>query len=143
MSMQKLYLLVPLAPLFGAMIAGLAGTLNAHLTFFIGANEYGFDRGVEILTMAILGGINGLAGPVLGAFILTLLPETLRAKLAGLVPASAATARRMSRSVMMPITRPPPAATARAAAANAAAGAEQVGEGHRRLGDLERRPEPG
>lgn len=63
----------------GAMIAGLAGTLNAHLTFFIGANEYGFDRGVEILTMAILGGINGLIGPVLGAFILTLLPETLRA----------------------------------------------------------------
>lgn len=63
----------------GAMIAGLAGALNAHLTFFIGPNEYGFDRGVEILTMAILGGINGLAGPVLGAFILTLLPETLRA----------------------------------------------------------------
>lgn len=63
----------------GAAIAGLAGTLNAHLTFFIGPNEYGFDRGVEILTMAILGGINGLAGPVLGGLILTLLPETLRA----------------------------------------------------------------
>ena len=63
----------------GAAIAGLAGALNAHLTFFIGPNEYGFDRGVEILTMAILGGINGLAGPVVGALILTLLPETLRA----------------------------------------------------------------
>ena len=63
----------------GATIAGLAGALNAHLTFFIGPNEYGFDRGVEILTMAILGGINGLAGPVIGALILTLLPETLRA----------------------------------------------------------------
>ncbi len=62
----------------GAAIAGLAGTLNAHLTFFIGPNEYGFDRGVEILTMAILGGINGLTGPVLGAVILTLLPEVLR-----------------------------------------------------------------
>ena len=63
----------------GAVLAGLAGTLNAHLTFFIGPNEYGFDRAVEILTMAILGGINGLAGPVLGAVILTLLPEVLRA----------------------------------------------------------------
>jgi len=62
----------------GAAIAGLAGTLNAHLTFFIGPNEYGFDRGVDILTMAILGGINGLAGPVLGGTILTLLPEVLR-----------------------------------------------------------------
>jgi branched-chain amino acid transport system permease protein len=62
----------------GAGIAGLAGALNAHLTFFIGPAEYGFDRGVDILTMAILGGVNGLAGPVLGAGIITLLPELLR-----------------------------------------------------------------
>jgi branched-chain amino acid transport system permease protein len=67
-----------LAFVLGAALAGLAGALNAHLTFFIGPNEYGFDRGVEILTMAILGGINGLTGPVLGAVILTLLPEVLR-----------------------------------------------------------------
>lgn len=67
-----------LAFVLGAAIAGLAGTLNAHLTFFIGPNEYGFDRGVDILTMAILGGINGLTGPVLGGTILTLLPEVLR-----------------------------------------------------------------
>ena len=46
-----------LAFVLGAAIAGLAGTLNAHLTFFIGPNEYGFDRGVEILTMTILGGV--------------------------------------------------------------------------------------
>lgn len=62
----------------GAAIAGLAGALDAHLTFFIGPGEYGFDRAVEILTMAILGGIGNLAGPVLGAAILTLLPELLR-----------------------------------------------------------------
>ena len=68
-----------LAFVLGAAIAGLAGTLNAHLTFFIGPNEYGFDRGVDILTMAILGGINGLTGPVLGGVILTVLPESLRA----------------------------------------------------------------
>jgi branched-chain amino acid transport system permease protein len=67
-----------LAFVLGAALAGLAGALNAHLTFFIGPNEYNFDRGVEILTMAILGGINGLTGPVLGAVILTLLPEALR-----------------------------------------------------------------
>jgi branched-chain amino acid transport system permease protein len=67
-----------LAFVLGAALAGLAGALNAHLTFFIGPNEYNFDRGVEILTMAILGGINGLTGPVLGAVILTLLPEVLR-----------------------------------------------------------------
>lgn len=68
-----------LAFVLGAAIAGLAGALNAHHTFFIGPNEFGFDRGVDILTMAVLGGINSLFGPVLGAVILTMLPETLRA----------------------------------------------------------------
>jgi branched-chain amino acid transport system permease protein len=67
-----------LAFALGAAIAGLAGVLNAHLTFFIGPQEFGFDRGVEILTMTILGGINSLFGPVLGALIITLLPELLR-----------------------------------------------------------------
>ncbi|MBU6258829.1 MAG: branched-chain amino acid ABC transporter permease [Burkholderiales bacterium] len=67
-----------LAFVAGGAIAGLAGALNAHLTFFIGPNEFGFDRGVEILTMAILGGVHGVAGPVVGAVIVTLLPELLR-----------------------------------------------------------------
>jgi branched-chain amino acid transport system permease protein len=67
-----------LAFVLGAAIAGLAGTLNAHLTFFIGPSEYGFDRAVDILTMTILGGIGNLTGPVIGAVILTLLPEMLR-----------------------------------------------------------------
>ena len=67
-----------LAFALGGAIAGLAGALNAHLTFFIGPQEFGFDRGVEILTMTILGGINSLFGPVIGALIITLLPELLR-----------------------------------------------------------------
>ena len=68
-----------LAFALGAAIAGLAGALNAHLTFFIGPSEFGLDRGVDILTMAILGGTGSLTGPVLGALIITLLPELLRA----------------------------------------------------------------
>ncbi len=67
-----------LAFVLGAAIAGLAGALNAHLTFFISPGEYGFDRAVDILTMTILGGIGSLSGPVIGAVILTLLPELLR-----------------------------------------------------------------
>jgi branched-chain amino acid transport system permease protein len=67
-----------LAFVLGAAVAGLAGALNAHLTFFIGPNEYGFERAVEILTMTILGGIGGLLGPILGSSIITLLPEVLR-----------------------------------------------------------------
>ena len=67
-----------LAFVMGAAIAGLAGGLDAHLTFFVGPQEFGFDRGVDILTMAILGGIGSLPGPLIGAAILTLLPEVLR-----------------------------------------------------------------
>lgn len=62
----------------GAVIAGLAGALNAHYTFFISPREYGFENAVDILTMTVLGGISTLVGPVLGAAILTLLPELLR-----------------------------------------------------------------
>ncbi|MCL2658582.1 MAG: branched-chain amino acid ABC transporter permease [Betaproteobacteria bacterium] len=66
-----------LAFILGAALAGLAGTLNAHLTFMIDPKEFGFDRGVEILTMAIFGGIGSLVGPVLGSAIFTLLPTVL------------------------------------------------------------------
>jgi branched-chain amino acid transport system permease protein len=62
----------------GAMIAGLAGALNAHFTYFLSPREYGFENAVDILTMAVLGGTGSLAGPVLGAAILGLLPELLR-----------------------------------------------------------------
>jgi len=62
----------------GAFIAGVAGALNAHFTFFISPREYGFENAVDILTMAVLGGTSSLIGPMLGASILTLLPELLR-----------------------------------------------------------------
>lgn len=61
-----------------AMLAGLAGALNAHVSSFISPNDYGFDAAVTILSFALLGGIGSPFGPVLGAFILTLLPEVLR-----------------------------------------------------------------
>lgn len=62
----------------GAFIAGVAGALNAHFTFFISPREYGFENAVDILTMAVLGGTYSLIGPMLGSSILTLLPELLR-----------------------------------------------------------------
>jgi branched-chain amino acid transport system permease protein len=62
----------------GAALAGLAGGLNAHFTFFISPNEYGFDRGVEILAMGVLGGTGSPWGAVLGGTLITLLPELLR-----------------------------------------------------------------
>jgi branched-chain amino acid transport system permease protein len=61
-----------------AMLAGLAGALNAHVSSFIGPNDYGFDTAVTILSYALLGGIGSPFGPVLGAAVLTILPEALR-----------------------------------------------------------------
>jgi branched-chain amino acid transport system permease protein len=62
----------------GAALSGLAGGLNAHFTFFISPGEFGFERGVEILAMGVLGGTGSPWGAVLGALVITLLPELLR-----------------------------------------------------------------
>lgn len=61
-----------------AALAGLAGCLSAHVSSFIGPNEYGFEPAVTILSYALLGGIATPLAPVLGAWLLTLLPELLR-----------------------------------------------------------------
>ena len=66
------------ALLASAALAGLAGCLSAHVSSFIGPNEYGFDTAVTILSYALLGGIGSPLAPVLGAAVLTLLPEILR-----------------------------------------------------------------
>jgi branched-chain amino acid transport system permease protein len=63
---------------FGAALAGWAGGLNAHFTFFISPNEYGFERAVEILAMGVLGGTSSPWGAVIGGALITLLPELLR-----------------------------------------------------------------
>ncbi len=61
-----------------AVLAGLAGALSAHSTDFIGPNDFGFEPAVTILSFALLGGIGSPFAPVLGAWLLTLLPEVLR-----------------------------------------------------------------
>ena len=66
------------ALLASAVLAGVAGCLSAHVSSFIGPNEYGFDPAVTILSYALLGGIGTPLAPVLGAWVLTLLPEVLR-----------------------------------------------------------------
>jgi len=62
----------------GAALAGLAGVLEAHLTFMVAPNGYGFSRAVDMLVYAVVGGTTAFYGPVIGAAFLTLLPELLR-----------------------------------------------------------------
>jgi len=62
----------------GAAIAGVAGALEAHLTFMVAPSGYGFGRVVDMLVQAVVGGTAAFFGPVIGAAFLTVLPEVLR-----------------------------------------------------------------
>ena len=62
----------------GAFIAGIAGALYAHLNFIITPGEFGFSAAVQLLIYNVVGGTRSVYGPILGAFILTALPEVLR-----------------------------------------------------------------
>nr|MBA3872606.1 branched-chain amino acid ABC transporter permease [Anaerolineae bacterium] len=65
--------------ILSAVLAAAAGVLKAHLTRTIDPSDYNFNAAVEILTFAVLGGTTTLIGPIVGGFVLTALPEMLRA----------------------------------------------------------------
>jgi branched-chain amino acid transport system permease protein len=60
------------------MLAAAAGVMKAHLTRTISPGDYGFDQAVSILAYAVLGGTSTWVGPIIGAGVLTALPELLR-----------------------------------------------------------------
>lgn len=68
-----------LAFTIGALIAGLAGAMHAHLSFIITPRDFGFSVAVDLLLFNIIGGTRVWYGPLLGATLLTALPEVLRA----------------------------------------------------------------
>lgn len=60
-----------------AVIAAIAGSLFAHADRFITPNEAGFLRSVELVTMVVLGGMASTFGAIVGAALLTVLPQAL------------------------------------------------------------------
>lgn len=62
-----------------AVICSLAGSLYAHTMTFLAPASFGFNFSVELLTMVVIGGLGSIYGSFLGAALLTLLPEFLRA----------------------------------------------------------------
>lgn len=62
----------------GAAVAGLAGAFYAHYALFIDSNNFGFHKSIEPVLFTLLGGPGSLWGPLLGAAILTIVPEVLR-----------------------------------------------------------------
>ncbi len=67
-----------LAFVIGAMMAGAAGGMYAHLNYLITPRDFGFFIAVDLLIYNIVGGTRAWYGPVLGAALLTALPEILR-----------------------------------------------------------------
>jgi branched-chain amino acid transport system permease protein len=67
-----------LAFAMGAVMAGMAGAMTAHVLNTWNARQGTFDASILILAYVIIGGSRTFLGPVVGALLLTALPEVLR-----------------------------------------------------------------
>ncbi len=63
----------------GAAYAGIGGALFAPLLTYIDPGAFTLDRSIQFLMMVVLGGLGRFAGPFVGAILVTVLPEILRA----------------------------------------------------------------
>jgi branched-chain amino acid transport system permease protein len=66
----------------GASLAGLAGTVSAHVTYSVVPSPYQFagsapPNSAFLLAAVVLGGMGTVSGPILGAALLYLIPEKL------------------------------------------------------------------
>jgi branched-chain amino acid transport system permease protein len=62
-----------------AVFAAIAGALTAHYSGFITPSKATFFHSIELVTMVVLGGMASTFGAVLGAAVLTTLPQLLTA----------------------------------------------------------------
>ena len=61
-----------------AFLAAFAGTIYAFYVSYISPDNFTFLVSVTIMTMVILGGMDNIFGVIVGAFLLTVLPEKFR-----------------------------------------------------------------
>lgn len=61
-----------------AAFAGLAGAMYAHLVGYISPDVFHLDIAMQILAMVLVGGRASPYGAILGAVVITVLPEALR-----------------------------------------------------------------
>ncbi len=65
--------------ILSTMIVGVAGAFYAHYINFIDPSGFTTAASTDMLVMAIFGGLGSIPGTILGASILIILPETIRA----------------------------------------------------------------
>lgn len=63
---------------FGAAVAAIAGGLYGTYTSFVVSDHFGFHLALISVFYVAVGGTKNFVGPILGAFLLTILPEVLR-----------------------------------------------------------------
>src|SRR5262247_2256376 len=63
----------------GAAYAGIGGDLFAPLVGYIDPGAFTLDRSIQFLMMVVIGGLGRFEGPFIGAALVTVLPEVLRA----------------------------------------------------------------
>ncbi|GAB1455079.1 branched-chain amino acid ABC transporter permease [Spirochaetota bacterium] len=68
-----------LALVISAAYAGVAGAMMAHYMTFIQPKMFSMIKSTELTIIVIFGGLGSISGSVLGAVVLTFLPELLRA----------------------------------------------------------------
>ncbi len=71
--------------IISSFFAGVGGGVYAHHLGYISPGSFSFLISVQILIMAVLGGLGSMSGSILAAFILTILPELLRSLPTGTV----------------------------------------------------------
>lgn len=62
----------------GAALAGMAGTIKAHVDVSVTPDQYDFLESAFLLAAVVLGGMGTVVGVVIGAVLLKLVPEKLR-----------------------------------------------------------------
>jgi branched-chain amino acid transport system permease protein len=67
-----------LAFAMGASFGGLAGGLFASIQGFISPESFGLPESIMVVSMVVLGGMGNIGGVILGAVLLTGLPEVIR-----------------------------------------------------------------
>jgi ABC-type branched-subunit amino acid transport system ATPase component/ABC-type branched-subunit amino acid transport system permease subunit len=58
------------AALLGGIVAGVGGVIYGHAQSTLAAADYPITRSIEAITVAVIGGLNSVAGPVIGAVYL-------------------------------------------------------------------------
>jgi len=67
-----------MAFVISSAFAGVAGVLYGHYNQFLSTQDYQFTRSFEVIIMIVLGGMGSITGSVIGAVVITALPELLR-----------------------------------------------------------------